>query len=225
MIKKLQKLKAKKGFTLVELIVVIAIIGVLAAILIPTMIGYVRNANITSADQTAASIRKTITNTISSMETKGCTLKGSGTVLISQIANTDGANAKFTIVNADAPTAGEDTFTTMATGSDLKVSGKKATGANWTAKEMANAWRDALANDLKECKAGTAIIVIKNGVCTQVAYSAADLNTMTLDTTTTAGVAQITPNTFKADGNDDGIIGGDIVGTNPKVTKDAASAS
>lgn len=32
MIKKLQKLKAKKGFTLVELIVVIAIIGVLAAI-------------------------------------------------------------------------------------------------------------------------------------------------------------------------------------------------
>lgn len=34
MIKKLQALRAKKGFTLVELIVVIAIIGVLAAILI-----------------------------------------------------------------------------------------------------------------------------------------------------------------------------------------------
>lgn len=225
MIKKLQKLKAKKGFTLVELIVVIAIIGVLAAILIPTMIGYVRNANITSADQTAASIRKTITNTISSMETKGCTLKGSGTVLISKIANTDGATAKFTIVNADAPTAGEDIFTTMAaSGSDLKVSGKKATGDNWTAKEMANAWRDALANDLKECKAGTAIIVIKNGVCTQVAYSAADLSAMTLDTST-AGIVQITPATFKADGNDDGVIGGDIVGTNPKVTKDGASSA
>ena len=38
MIKKLQKLKAKKGFTLVELIVVIAIIGVLAAILILSLI-------------------------------------------------------------------------------------------------------------------------------------------------------------------------------------------
>jgi len=34
----------KNGFTLIELIVVIAIIGVLAAILVPTMIGYVKKS-------------------------------------------------------------------------------------------------------------------------------------------------------------------------------------
>ena len=36
----------KKGFTLVELVVVIAIIGVLAAILIPTMMNYVKKSRL-----------------------------------------------------------------------------------------------------------------------------------------------------------------------------------
>lgn len=44
------------GFTLVELIVVIAVIGVLAAILIPSMMGYTRKAKFAAVNSNAKSL-------------------------------------------------------------------------------------------------------------------------------------------------------------------------
>lgn len=49
LMKKRNELKNQKGFTLVEVIVVLVILAILAAILIPTFVGYIDKANEKSA--------------------------------------------------------------------------------------------------------------------------------------------------------------------------------
>ena len=54
----MKNLKNKKGFTIVELVIVIAVIAILAAVLIPTFSGVIEKANESKAMQEATNAYK-----------------------------------------------------------------------------------------------------------------------------------------------------------------------
>ena len=66
----------KKGFTLVELVVVIAIIGVLAAILIPTMMNYVKKSRLKTANSNAKLVFTTVNNKCADIVSDGDACSG-----------------------------------------------------------------------------------------------------------------------------------------------------
>ena len=97
----MKNLKNKKGFTIVELVIVIAVIAILAAVLIPTFSNVIEKADKSAVQQGAANVYKELLAAdLSDGELDGDD-KTDDTINFSQTASDENGNIAYSYTVAD----------------------------------------------------------------------------------------------------------------------------
>lgn len=194
---------------MVELIVVIAIIGIVAAILVPTMLGYAVSSRVTSANSTASDLQKTINLFLTEANTQQYGM------FVSRSNHTE---MHISIVNGIWSLTIDDP-TVFVNNGPARWSGS-GTGQNGAPPASGTNAEDILATKLAslfgEIESGYISAYLEGGTCRALYYTAD--STAAVANIPAFGAGGWTVTTHSWDGNNAGVTpDGTIVGTSPRL--------
>ena len=138
-------MNAQKGFTLIELMIVIAIIGILAAIAIPAYTDYTTRARVSEALTTASSMKATVSENLISAGGAGGTLTAAACNGVNPISgNAGGASGATKNVASATCTLGVILVTTSSDAKSVPLSLTPAysgTNVSWVCSTTADKFK------------------------------------------------------------------------------------
>ncbi|MHB8493281.1 MAG: pilin [Casimicrobiaceae bacterium] len=135
--------RVQQGFTLIELMIVVAIVGILAAIALPAYQDYVIRSKMSEAEAAIAACKTSVSEYLSSKASMppDTTASGCGTLVTKYVASLTVTNGVISAVSQNTGAATECTLTLTPTTSGVAVTTWTGSYAACAAKYVPSAFR------------------------------------------------------------------------------------